>query len=101
MYSAASTASVTAAAAAKDKGNAGFGESLRAFADAIRNRTHHAVGCDAAQGLANVVVAYAAQTAVRSKQRVVFDDRWFSAEDPATPDERPKDDSLGRFAGLV
>ena len=92
---------MTAAAAAKDRGSAGYAESLRMFADAIRTGAYHAVGCNAEQGLANAVVAYAAQTAVRRRQRIVFDARWFSADDSTTPDDRPKDESLGKFAGLV
>lgn len=98
MYSAASLgASAAAAAKSSEVVSRGYKEELEHFAYCIR---HPGEGqkprCDGRVGLADAVMALAANVAIKGNTRIEFKDSWYDPASPDVPDPVPADKSLAR-----
>lgn len=98
MYSAASLgASAAAAAKSSEVVSRGYKEELEHFAYCIR---HPGEGqkprCDGRVGLADAVMALAANVAIKGNTRIEFKDSWYDPASPDVPDPVPSDKSLAR-----
>jgi predicted dehydrogenase len=98
MYSAASVgASAAAAAKSSEVVSRGYKEELEHFAYCIRHPdAGQKLRCDGRVGLADAVMALAANVAIKQSQRLVFQDDWYKPESDVVPDAKPADASLAR-----
>jgi predicted dehydrogenase len=98
MYSAASAGYTAASNKSAAHSSRGFTEGLRSFAECIRGRG--TVACSGSQAVMSLVLSLAAQRAVKENKRIVLEQDWFKLDSVSTPDEKPKDLSIAKEAGL-
>ncbi|MBY0588380.1 Gfo/Idh/MocA family oxidoreductase [bacterium] len=98
MYSAASTGGYAAAASkSSEVVSRGYKEELEHFAYCIRHPEEgQKLRCDGRVGLADAVMALAANVAIKKGQRLEFKESWYDPASTDVPDEVPKNLDLAR-----
>ncbi len=98
MYSAASLgASAAAASKSSEVVSRGYKEELEHFAFCIRHPGEgQKLRCDGRVGLADAVMALAANVAIKQGKRLEFNEAWYDPASNDVPDEVPKDLQLAR-----
>jgi predicted dehydrogenase len=98
MYSAASTGGYAAAASkSSEVVSRGYKEELEHFAYCIRHpEPGQKLRCDGRVGLADAVMALAANVAIKKGQRIEFNESWYDPASTDVPDDVPKNLDLAR-----